>query len=148
MNYGSKKLLDSTQNELPAGGYACEIFAVDESPATVYLYIYNGQNRQIIEEAHSRYGTLGGSITFCNDSPQFAHFITIVEQSNPDFRYNGENLEELEFSEIGIVIQKPKYLDKDGIMSLDTDSVRFTTVADIYNGNDTAPAMKRFADSV
>ena len=142
MDFSSQRLLEyKIQNELPAGGYACEIFAVDESPATVYLYIYDGQNRQIIDEAHFRYGTLGGSITLCNDSPEFAHFITVVEQSNPDFRYNGENLEEMEFLEIGIVIQRPKYLDNDGIISLDTDSVRFTTVADIRSGNYIVKAM-------
>lgn len=101
----------ATGQVLPEGGYVCQIIGFDEENGSIciFLDISEGKYKDYFScvggyfyeyvwgEIYS-YPTLYYDLNGNDFSEhiKFADFITLAEKSNPGFRFNGDNLNEIE----------------------------------------------------
>lgn len=101
----------ATKQILPEGGYVCQIVDVDEENGyiCIFLDISEGKYKNYFDSVGSYFyeyvwGEIYSYPTLCYDLNgndfsehiKFADFITIAEKSNPGFKFNGDNLNEIE----------------------------------------------------
>lgn len=126
----------TTGQVLPEGGYVCHIVDVNEIDDDIYIMldISEGKYKYYFSSVGSSFHEyIGGIIydypTLCyelnnNDFSErlkLAHFIKMAEKSNPDFKFNGNNLNEIK--NIGIVLEYTKAYPNSGIMTFKITSI-------------------------
>jgi hypothetical protein len=67
--------------------------------------------------------------------PFFVKFLTAVNQSNPGFSFNGEDLTAFIGQKIGVVLREEPYISKRGRAGTKLSVVHYCTVNDVRSGN-------------
>ncbi len=129
---------------LPAGNYVCHVVDVFENGYDVLILfdIHEGEYKEYFDFVGSYSYMKNGnqydypSLQFTLDPGEFeehlrfSKFIEVAEKANPNFKFNGSNLDEIEL--IGLTLETVDYANADGtiethyrIVSIDTpDNVR------------------------
>lgn len=143
---------------LPAGGYVCGIFNAVDVPEKEYLNIswdvvegeYKGyfkeMTRSMIERGKLNRGEWAyGGITKKSykekAQPFFKAFLTSVEQSNPNYKFNNDE-NTLRGKFVGVVLGEEEYLGNDSSIKTKLVVSKFTSIAKIREGDFEIPPKK------
>ena len=139
---------------LPAGIYGVKITNVIDKPENEYLEIYC----DIVKGEYANYfklltenGLKDSSRTIrsykTNALPFFKAFITAVEKSNPDYKWDWDE-KKLIGKNVIAVFGEEEYLGADGSLKVGTKLVEFRSLEAFKQGIITVPPMKKLEQEV
>lgn len=136
-------------DSLRPGGYVCAIVKVEHEPKKkcikVYYDIMEGEYKNYWSKAEKGMGFWGGSFYRSykdNALPFFKAFTEAVEESNPGYRWDG-NEEGLVCKYIGLTIGEEEYRNSSGAIKTRTYVSRIKSIDDIRSGDFKIPPTKK-----
>lgn len=144
---GNKKVKD-----LPAGGYICGIKKITDYPDKEYLMIeydiVQGEYKNYFANMQKELGWADNRfVKSYKDSalPFFKAFITSVEKSNKNFKYDGEHEKTMENKFIGLTVGNEEYQKQNGNVGTRHYVDKTHSVQAIKNGDFTVPENKKLS---
>lgn len=135
--------------KVPPGGYICGITAVKDEPEKEYLIIEydiaEGKFKGYYKQLYDSKGFWGGSFLKSykeKAQPFFKAFITALEKSNKDFKFNNDETK-LKGKFIGLVLAEEEYKANNGEIKKRLYVAQIHSTEKIKNGEFTVPALKR-----
>lgn len=150
------KVEDAKEYAKPTpGGYICGITNVIDDEQKEYLKIEydfaEGKFKNYWRELNKAKGFWGGSFIRSYKEkalPFFKGFKTAVEQSNPGYKFDEDNLAALKRKLIGLVLGEEEYQANDGSIKSRLYVAQILSADKIKSGNFKVPSLKKLADSV
>lgn len=142
----------SEGTRLPAGAYICGITRVQDNPSKEYLAIEydiaDGEYKNYFRELHTRTGYwIGNFIRSYKETalPFFKSFVVAIEESNPGFKFDGENEQGFKRQRVGLILGEEEYLGNDGKLKTRLYVASVRSLDDLYKDNFKVPEIKRLA---
>ena len=142
--------------QLPAGGYICAIKKVVDHPNEEYLEVQydvaKGEHKGYFTKFEKEMGWARNTfrVYYREGKSQsfFKSFITSIEESNKNFKFDGVDEESLEKKYIGLVIGIREYQGNDGRIKTSEEVRLYRSVKAIEDGDFTMPELKKLDDNV
>lgn len=142
--------------QLPAGGYVCAIKKVVDHPDEEYLEVQydvaRGEHKGYFTNFEKEMGWAKNTfrVYYREGKVQsfFKSFITSIEESNKNFKFDGTHEKTLEKKYIGLVIGIREYLGNDGKVKTTEDVRLYRSIKAIKDGDFTMPELRKLDDSV
>lgn len=142
--------------QLPAGGYVCAIKKVTDHPDEEYLEIqydvargeYKGYFTKFEKDMGWAHNTFRVYYREGKAQSFFKSFITSIEESNKNFKFDGIHEKTLEKKYIGLVIGIREYQGNDGKVKTTEDVRLYRSIKAIESGDFTIPELRKLDGSV
>lgn len=138
-------------NRLPAGGYICQITAVEDEPSKEYLKIEfdiaDGEFKGYYRSLYKNKSFWGGNFIKSYKTKAlgfFKHMLECIEKSSRGFKANDFNGDERQLvgKFVGLVIGYEEYVGKDNKVKQRIYIDAFRTASEIKNGEFDVPELK------